>query len=239
MISVLLNSSSEKELKYITDFAHYLAAKTSDESWDYHVFRSMKEIFGFLESCPILDIACVDVTLKGGVEGAVRIRTLNDNTSILIIADQNISPMEYIRPDIMASSLLLRPFDGKQAQSVIRKAVLAYVKKFSDSSSNEDVFVVDNREGRQLIPYDRISFFEARDKKIVAVTDSVEYSFYDTIDNLESELPKQFKRSHRSFIVNCDKIVKIVKSQNTVFLEDGEEIPLSRSYKPEFKELKF
>lgn len=239
MISILLNSGNEKELNYIVEYAHYLAAKTSDEIWEYHVFRSMGEISNFLEESPILDIACVDVALKGGIQGAIKIRTLNENTCILIIADQNISPMEYIRPDILASSLLLRPFDGKQVQTVMKKIVLSYIKKFNGINTSDDVFVLENKEGKQLIPYDRISFFEARDKKIVVVTDSVEYSFYETIDNLEKVLPKQFVRSHRGFIVNCTKIIKIIKAQNTIYLEDGEEVPLSRSYKPIFKELKF
>lgn len=238
MISVLLNSSNEKELNYIEECMRFFTARASEDVWEYHGFSRICEMMEYLDRMPILDIACVDITLKDGVDGAKRIRRLNQNTFILIISDCTIPPTDYIRPDIMACSLLLRPFNGKQAQSVIKTVIRSYLEKYVDCASQENVFVIDNREGKQLIPYDRITYFEAREKKIVAVTDSTEYSFYDTIDSLEKELPKQFVRSHRGFIVNCRRVSGIIASKNIICLDDGGEIPLSRSYKNVFKDIK-
>ena len=96
MITVLLNSGSHKELKYIEDYTQYLASRLSGDGWEYHAFNSMKEVLAFLSDCPILDIACVDLTLQGGIEGAKRIRNLNGNTFMLVIADKNVSPMSYV-----------------------------------------------------------------------------------------------------------------------------------------------
>ena len=62
-----------------------------------------------------------------------------------------------------------------------------------------------------------------------------EYGFYLTMDRLAEELPEQFLRCHRSFIVNSRKIRKIMLSQNLIGLEDGFDIPLSRSYKAVLK----
>ncbi len=238
MVSVLLNSASSKELNYIESFTRHLASRVSEEGWEYHVFRSMREVLSFLEDSPLLDIACVDLTLEGGLDGAKNVRKLSQNTFILVIADKNISPMTYISPEIMACGLLLRPFDSNQLKEVVTKTVKTYFKKYFESESKtEEVFVVETKEGKQLIPYDRISCFEARDKKIFAVTDSTEYSFYDTMENLEGELPRQFVRSHRGFIVNVDRVVRVRLSQNTVVLDDGSEVPLSRSYKSKFKDI--
>lgn len=238
MVSVLLNSASSKELGYIESFTRHLASKITEEGWEYHVFRSMKEVLSFLEDSPLLDIACVDLTLEGGLDGAKGVRALNQNTFILVIADKNISPMTYISPEIMACGLLLRPYDSNQLKEVVTKTVKTYFKKFFENENKkDDVFVVESKEGKQLIPYERISCFEARDKKIFAVTDNAEYSFYDTMDSLEGELPRQFVRSHRGFIVNVDRVVKVQLSQSTVVLDDGSEVPLSRSYKSKFKDI--
>jgi len=45
-----------------------------------------------------------------------------------------------------------------------------------------------------------------------------------------------FARTHRSFIVNIDKIREIrpVDSKQRVILHSGENLPLSRSYRDEF-----
>ena len=135
------------------------------------------------------------------------------------------------------TSLLLRPFDSAQVRCVVSKLVKTYFRKYFDNDVKEDVFVVESRDGKQLIPYSRISCFEAREKKVFVVTDNAEYSFYDTIENLEKELPKQFVRSHRGFIVNIDKVEKVLLSQSIIMLDDDTEVPLSRSYKSRFREL--
>ena len=238
MISVLLNSGSKKELAYMEKYSRHLSGSISEEYWDFHAFTDMNEVIRFLSDLPILDIACVDLTLNGGIDSAKKIRTLNGNTYIMVIADKDISPMEYISPEVMAASLLLRPFDGAALQDVMKKTVKAYFKNFIDKDKTDDVFVIENRDGRQLVPYDRIVCFEARDKKIFAVTESLEYSFYDTIENLEAELPDYFIRSHRGFIVNSQKISTIHLSQSIIVMDDGSELPLSRSFKSSFKEFK-
>lgn len=237
MVSVLLNSGSSKELNYIEEYTKYLASRISEEDWEYHVFRSMTDVASFLDDLPILDLACVDLTLRGGIDSAKQVRSLNMNTFILVIADADVSPMDYISPDIMAASLLLRPFNSTQLKDTFSKTVKTYFKRYHKTDVKEEVFVVESRDGKQLLPYDRISCFEAREKKVYAITDSIEYPFYDTLENLEKDLPKQFVRSHRGFIVNMDRIVKVMLSQSIIIMDDDMEVPLSRSYKNRFKDI--
>ena len=63
----------------------------------------------------------------------------------------------------------------------------------------------------------------------------MDYPFYDTLDQLEERLAGRFLRCHRSYLVNRSKISKVYLSQNILVLSGGEEIPLSRSYKPAVK----
>ena len=62
-------------------------------------------------------------------------------------------------------------------------------------------------------------------------------SFYDTLDNLEQKLDSDFVRCHRSFIIAKSRIKKVMLSKNLILLDNGYEIPLSRSYKSAIKEL--
>ena len=92
--------------------------------------------------------------------------------------------------------------------------------------------MVESRGERSIIGYRRINYFESREKKVFLCTDSEEFGFYDTLDELEKTLSEDFIRIHRSFLVNRQKIASVFISQGRVLLTDGSEVPLSRSYKP-------
>ena len=104
--------------------------------------------------------------------------------------------------------------------------------------SEESAFLLNMKSERKMIPYSRICYFEARDKKVYLNVGNQEFAFYDTIDHLEEILPASFVRCHRSFIVSKSKIDKIFISKNYLELDNGMTVPLSRSYKSALKELK-
>lgn len=95
---------------------------------------------------------------------------------------------------------------------------------------------IDTKEGSVRVPYDKIYYFEAREKKIYVCAGNEEFGFYHTMDKLSEELPEHFLRCHRGFVVNSLKIRKVMLSQNVIRLADGFEVPLSRSYKADLKE---
>ena len=99
------------------------------------------------------------------------------------------------------------------------------------------MLLIETREGRTYVPFSKIYYFEAREKRIYVRLKKQELTFYDTIEHLSERLPDGFIRCHRSFIVNRSRIQRVMLSKNLIELEQNMEIPLSRSYKPVFKEL--
>lgn len=183
----------------------------------------------------MLDISCVDICGNGGIDYAKKVRSTNKDMSILLIVDLSLSPATYIIPSIMAASLLIRPFDRAAVKNVLDTVLKDYCEYFEQEDGGKS-FVVETREGKRLVPYSGIAYFESRNKKIFLGTDNEEYSFYGTLDNLEETLDDRFIRCHRSFIAAKKRISKIVLSKNIVVLDNGCEIPLSRSYKGKVKE---
>ena len=103
---------------------------------------------------------------------------------------------------------------------------------------SKDAFVVESKEGQTRIPYEQIYYIEAREKKLFLRLENKEVAFYDTLENLLQVLPANFLRCHRSFVVNKYYIEKVQLSQSMIWLSHGISVPLSRSCKPEFKDLK-
>lgn len=235
MVSSLTYDRNERELNIISEILRDLAAYLSDEHWNMNSAVTLEGVAEFFKDKPILDMLLYDVTQKGAIDYLQEWRKTYKSTQLMLIADVQTSPMDYLKPGIMASSLLLRPWDVQQVKSVLKEFVSCCIQEKGNKDGKQS-YVIESREGTLNIPYEQIYFFEAKEKKIFVCTGKEEYSFYYTIDKLDEELPDQFIRCHRGFIVNAEKIRKIMLSQNTIYLADGFDIPLSRSYKSVLKE---
>ncbi len=237
MIDVLLFDSNKAELSALRNTAYSIAARVSDEDWNWNAFSDISKASALVRGGYTADFACLDVTVKNGIELASDVRTNGANSKIMILADASLSPMLYLRPSISPSSLLIKPFSESQATTSMRE-MLNEVMKSRNSEEQKGVFQLQLKSERKIIPYESIFFFEAREKKVFVNLGGTEYGFADTIDHLEEILPPGFVRCHRSFIAAKSRISNIFISKNYLEMENGAIIPLSRSYKPMLKELK-
>lgn len=236
MVSMLMYSSSIKELRLIREMTEDLAAHLSEEKWEMFSYSSLQEVLDFFEKQSLVDLACYDVTVQGSLDGLGKIRKEHKDMLLMLVADVTLSPMEYVRPDILASSLILRPFTQAALRDKLSDMIRDYLSRV-EKGNGEEAFVVATREGKIRIPYNQICYMEARDKKIYIRLRDREIAFYGTIEELEEKLPAIFLRCHRGFLVNRMYVEKIMLSQNVIRLSHGMSVPLSRSYKPQFKEL--
>lgn len=237
MISLLSYSKMKSEQKLCKDTVINICSRITDDDLKFVLINNYEDFLNLTSSLPSYDISIFDIVNDRAINAAESARSENKSMFIMIIADKNISPMEYIKPSIMASALLLRPFSKEMLSTVINNLLIEYLKKYS-SGDGEKALVIENKGERQIIPYTNIMYLESRSKKIYVIVGNKEYSYYDTLDNLENKLGSEFIRCHRSYIVSRYYIKKIQLSQNLIVLNDDSLIPISRSYKSRFKELK-
>ena len=236
MISMLLYDRMEKELYRLREAVKNQAAYLGDEYWNIMSAGTWQDVEEYEKMLDMLNTACMDITEEGDIAHVEALRKKYEEMFLLLIADINVSPMSYVRPQIMAASLLIRPFDEKEIERVVKEFLQAYLNQ-REKRQGWDNFVIESKDGRIHIPYDKIYYLEAREKKLYVLTDREEYGFYGTMDKIEGELPAYFMRCHRSFIVNSRKIEKVMLSQNMILLSEDRDVPLSRSYKAALKEL--
>lgn len=191
-----------------------------------------KMLEDFLLEKGLVDFFCIDVTLARGIQNAELLRENYPKSAIVLVADMSMSPVTYMKPSIMAAALLLKPLK----RELICQTLEQIFERFINKVSEEEIFVVETKEDRQRIPYSAILYFEARAKKIYVCTTEYEYGFYDTMEHLETELPENFVRCHRGYIINKNCIRKVMLSRGCIMLQDNIEIPLSRSYKGVLKD---
>jgi len=97
--------------------------------------------------------------------------------------------------------------------------------------------VVQTGAGDSVLRMEQIDYLEAARNYIAVHAEGREYIIRDTMANMMQRLSgPNFARTHRSYIVNIDKIrdIRTVDSGQRVFLQNGADVPLSRKYRKQF-----
>lgn len=234
MISIIIYDCIQDEMVYISRTLKDIVAIKSQEKSRIDACSSQRRLMEILKDTDIEDFACIDICEENGTDIAAGIRKRYPGTRILLIANTSISPERYIIPSIMASALIIRPC----TQDNIRKKLESFINTVLEELNRnmDDVFILETREGITKIPYQQIYYFESNRKKVYVRLKSEEYSYYDTLEQLNESLPDDFVRCHRSFIVNKSRVIRYAASEGVVELDDGTVIPVSRSYRSDIRD---
>ena len=189
---------------------------------DYHIseFTSGEELIAGLEKadCQILFL---DIEMKGidGVEAARRLRETKRQMEIVFVTSY--ADFVFQGYEVRALNYILKPYEPEKIAAVLHTALEAL------DIEAEKYYVIDQRGGSIRVPLSSVKYFSSERRTVHAVTTEREYTFYEKLSDLETELPDTFVRIHNRYLVHL-KYLEAVR-QNTAV--DGEELPVSRSCK--------
>ena len=234
MISSILFDRDDNERRLILEIIRDTIAYESDEKSLIHECSKYDELLKVIGNAEIQDAACLDISGKDGTSLAKAVRLKYPSARILLIADSSISPEEYISPKIMASALILRPYSYESVKDKIRGFYASIIEelRIEDAAT----LIIESKDGVVKVPYIKIYYFESCRKKIYVRLHSEEYGYYSTLEQLMEELPDDFVRCHRSFIINKRKVRSYNAAEGVIEFDDGTQIPVSRSYRKEIRD---
>ena len=109
----------------------------------------------------------------------------------------------------------------------------------SQATITTDRLVVQTGKGEAIIRREDIEYLEAARNYVTVSTGERDFLVRNTLAKLEEELaPCQIVRTHRSYLVNIDKIQEIRTTDAggyEIRLESGKSVPLSRGYRDKFR----
>jgi DNA-binding LytR/AlgR family response regulator len=199
------------------------------------------------------DIAFLDIRMPGmtGLEVA---RQSRDSCSIVFITayDQyavqafDSAAVDYIlkpvNPDRLTVTITRLKKLCRTPDPAFRDLLQKVIQLFENRETPDHLSLITVKTGSELrfIPVAQVIFFKAEDKYTIVQTASHEFLIKTPIRELAERLdPDQFRRVHRSAIVNMEKIQAIQRSftnQMVIrFEETGRKIPVSRAYEHLFK----
>ena len=142
--------------------------------------------------------------------------------------------------ELNAVDYLLKPISFDRFLKAVNKATeqLAF-QKTAEESEDADHFYVKSDKKLVRVKYSEILYIEGLKDYVIIRMETTRVITLQTMKSLEDKLPSNhFRRIHRSYIVNIDKILAI--DGNTVDLhEKGQtkELPIGKNYKDEILDL--
>lgn len=113
--------------------------------------------------------------------------------------------------------------------------LLFHIKTIADNlSDNNNSFLLISKKLKTEIPFNKIVFFESFKRIIVIHCIDQTFEFYGKLGDIEKDLPKNFTRTHQSYIVNMN-YVRDTDFESNVFLTNNTVIKISRTYKKSFQ----
>ena len=193
---------------------------------DYHIseFTSGEELIAGLEKadCQILFL---DIEMKGidGVETARRLRETKRQMEIIFVTSY--ADFVFQGYEVRALNYILKPYEPEKIAAVLHTAPEAL------DIEAEKYYVIDQRGGSIRVPLSSVKYFSSDRRTVHAVTTEQEYTFYEKLSDLETELPDTFVRIHNRYLVHLKYLEAVRQNTAVVDVVDGEELPVSRSCK--------
>lgn len=161
----------------------------------------------------ILDI---EVNLVSGIDVARKIREKDFDSIIIFVTSHEDLGYTILKNEFMFLSFISKfdDFEGK-LRNVIRKAIdIVGQKKLMRFESNGIVYT---------IPYKDILYItrDSVERKSVIYTDYSIFKVNKSLLELKKLLSDQFRYSHRSCIVNLDRVVKTNFSKKEITFDNG------------------
>ena len=234
MIYFLSLMYSRLESRMLKELIPSCAAKYTDDYWDYLYTEDLFEAKDRMNDIKKHDIIAWDTTIKMAGNELLYVRKTNPTAFLLLFASGKTNPMLYVRAGIAPDALLLKPFEMQGLQNVLDESFELIADRLSKSKG--ELISVFTGHAQKFLQLDLIDYIEAREKKVFIRLKNQEFAMHGTLDELLAKLPKNFKRCHRSYIVNMISVEGMVLAENYIIMKNGDTIPVSRTYKKEIKE---
>lgn len=221
MFKVILCDDNTYSLHTLSAMLQSIFDKNDIDAKIENIFTNPNELLSYTENNEV-DILFLDIDLKSdinGIELAAKFRKKNKSAYIIFLtAHFEFAMLAY---KVKTFDYLLKPFSiSKLEETVLRLS--------DDAFKNKEQYVKFGN-GKYIIKQSDIFYIEKEKSKSIVHTAQSDIEVYASFNNLSVCLPENFKRCHKSYIVNTEKISEINTKDNILQL-NTQMIPYSEKF---------
>ena len=177
-----------------------------------------------------IDVYILDIDLKSNMSGldlASEIRNYNKNAYIIFTT----AHLEYIM-----LAYKVKTFDYLAKPITIEKLEETMLRLFDDVKFNSNKYINIGNSSNMVNEND-VYCIKKQGMKLIYCTKEKSYETYSSFNKIESCLPENFVRCHKSYIANINKISSINTSNNTIQFDDSSMCSIGPKYKSNLMEV--
>ena len=188
-----------------------------------------KDLLDFVSSNKT-DVVVLDIQLKSDINGlelAEKIRAINKSCYLIFTTGH----MEYtlIAYKLKTFDYLPKPITTERLEETVLRIL-------DDMNGLSKKYLrIDNKN--TLVDENEIHYIKRDAMKLVFHTSEKDYETYSSFNKIQSNLPDNFVRCHKSYIVNINKIVDVEPVSNTIFFNNNSHCFIGPKYKNKFMEV--
>lgn len=185
------------------------------------------EVLQYLENNKV-DVLIQDINLKSTLSGcdlADIVRKKNKSTYIIFLT----AHFEYalVAYKYKTFDYLVKPISQERLEETM-------LRLMEDITSNHSNFLKINNT---VINEDNINFIKKDGMKLVFCTSTDNYETYSSLAHIQSCLPDNFVRCHKSFIININNVAQFVSATNVIQFTDKHICSVGAKYKTKMMEV--
>lgn len=224
---------AREELKYfINNFSNI---KITGE------FDNATEALKYIENHQI-DVVFLDINMPklDGMTFGKLLKKINKNVIIIFITAYRQYAVEAF--ELEAFDYLLKPYSEERIINTLNKLSKIEIKESCSLKNNLNKITLWKAGKMKVISISDICFCEAMERETYVYTETDEYVCNISISEMYKKLEEEnFFKSHRSYIVNLNKIIEIIPWFNSTYMIKvrgrKEDIPVSRNNTIKFKQI--
>ena len=216
---------SEKIEKLVEDFF-----RKKNTNISVSEYSSGEEL---LKSNERIDILFLDIGMRGmdGIETARKLRECRFHGFLIFITV--LKEMVFQSFEVQPFDYLVKPVQEEHFEKTMERLFFSMQDRLSPEKEN---LLVQKGCESNIIFFQDIICCEIIDRKVYLYLVSGEViDYYDRIENLEKKMDGRFFRCHRSYLINLNHLKSY--RNNTAYMADGKEIPVSRLRSKEFSKV--
>jgi DNA-binding LytR/AlgR family response regulator len=177
-----------------------------------------------------VDVFVLDIQLKStmsGIELAEKIRAFNKDSYIIFTAGH----LEY---SLLAYKL--KTFDYIPKPITLERLEETVLRLVDDINGTPKKYIkIDNKN--TLVDESEILYIKREGMKLIYHTTTKDYDTYSSFAKMDSLLPINFVRCHKSFVVNLNRIIHVEPVSNMIYFNDNSSCEIGPKYKREILEV--
>ena len=215
----------DNDIKLTQTIAKILESKIIENDFDAEIVvvtDDQKKIYEMIKNKEI-DVLILDIDFgkngKNGIDFAHELRSINKDFYLIFLS-------AFSR--YMSISFLSKTFDYliKPVNAEVISELICRLK--NDIEQNKNLFLKINKS--LLVRTDEILYIEKQRNKAIVYTNIKNYTMFGSLNEILDKLPNYFKKCHRSYIINENKIMTIDKKNSIAYLSKDITCPISMQY---------